>query len=170
MTLCHAARPFLALVQDALRQSSQPVRSLAQIYFAVIDQGRGIRRSLGERLTLASDEEALRTAIQAGVSRQPSDDPDNPWGNSGFGLFVLSELGSELGVFRVVSGQAGLHIAGGELLVEATSFNGTAIQLRLRRRTGTSLVNFIESIISRGESAQNGKPSVRASKSTRRIQ
>jgi len=139
------------------------------VELAVIDQGRGIRRSLEERLTLASDEEALRAAIKAGVSRRPSDDPDNPWGNSGFGLFVLSELGRELGVFRVVSGTAGLHIAGGESHVEATSFKGTAIQLRLRRRTGTSLVDFIESVITRGESTQGGKHPVRASRSTRKI-
>ena len=111
----------------------------------------------------------LRAAIKAGVSRRPSDDPDNPWGNSGFGLFVLSELGRELGVFRVVSGTAGLHIAGGESHVEATSFKGTAIQLRLRRRAGTSLVDFIESVITRGEATQGGKHPVRASRSTRKI-
>jgi hypothetical protein len=139
------------------------------IELAVIDQGRGIRRSLAERLTLASDEEALRAAIQAGVSRSPSDDPDNPWGNSGFGLFVLSELGRELGVFRVVSGQAGLHLTDGESRTEGASFDGTAIQLRLRRRPGTSLVDFIESVITRGESVPGGKLRPRASQSTRKI-
>jgi hypothetical protein len=43
------------------------------------------------------------------------------------------------------------------------------IPLRLRRRSGTSLVDFIESIIARGESAQGGKQSLRASRSTRKI-
>lgn len=139
------------------------------VELAVIDQGRGIRRSLEERLILASDEEALRAAIQPGVSRRPSGDLDNPWGNSGFGLFVLSELGRELGVFRVVSGQSGLHITCGELRVEAVSFIGTAIQLRLRRQAGTSFVDFIESVIARGESVNGGNRSPRASRSTRKI-
>jgi hypothetical protein len=139
------------------------------VELAVIDQGRGIRRSLGERLALVSDEQALRAAIQAGVTCSPSEDLDNPWGNSGFGLFVLSELGRDLGIFRIISGQAGLCVTDGQSRFEAASFIGTAIQLRLRRRPGTSLVNFIETVIARGESTQGDKKSVRASRSTHRI-
>ena len=137
------------------------------IELAVLDQGRGIRRSLEERFQFTDDGEALRSALRPGVSRSPCNDPDNPWGNSGFGLFVLSELGRELGAFRVVSGQAALHLAGGEIREESATLCGTAIQLRLRRPKGVNLANYIESIIARGESASVSGASPRASKSTR---
>ena len=139
------------------------------IELAVIDQGRGIRRSLEERHQFASDGEALRSALRPGVSRCPSTDPDNPWGNSGFGLFVLSELGRELGAFRVVSGQAALHLNGGEIREESAALCGTAIQLRLRRPKGINLASYIESIIARGELVSASDASPRASKSTRNV-
>lgn len=139
------------------------------IELAVIDQGRGIRRSLEERLQFASDEEALRVALRPGVSRNPSKDTENPWGNSGFGLFVLSEIGRELGTFRVVSGQAGLHLSGNETCAETAAFGGTAIQLRFLRPKGANLANYIESIIARGEGVSNYGAAARASRSTRGV-
>lgn len=139
------------------------------VELAVIDQGRGIRQSLEERLQFATDDEALRSALRPGVSRCPSTDPDNPWGNSGFGLFVLSELGRELGAFRVVSGEAALHLTGGEIRSETAIFRGTAIQVRLRRPKGTNLLDHIEAIIARGEAASSDQPAVRPSASTRNL-
>jgi hypothetical protein len=141
------------------------------IEIAVIDQGRGIRRSLEERLKITSDGEALRNAIRPGVSRCPSSDPDNPWGNSGFGLFVLSEIGRQLGTFRVVSGLAVLNLTNGETREETTAFCGTAIQLRLRRPKSVNFASYIESIIARGESESStaNSSAPRASKSTKNI-
>ena len=137
------------------------------IEWAVLDQGRGIRRSLEEQFQFTGDAEALRNALHPGVSRSLSTDPGNPWGNSGFGLYVLSELGRELGVFRVVSGQAALRLTGSETHEESAALCGTAIQLRLRRPKGVNLANYIEAIIARGESVSASGASSRASKSTR---
>lgn len=139
------------------------------IELAVLDQGRGIRRSLEEQFQFTGDAEALRHALRPGVSRSLSTDPDNPWGNSGFGLFVLSELGRGLGTFRVASGQAALRVAGNETSLEAASFRGTAIQLRLRRPKGVNLSNYVEAIIARGEVASTKGVIGKASKSTRSI-
>jgi len=139
------------------------------IEIAVIDQGRGIRCSLEERLHFKNDGEALRQAIHPGVSRSPSSDPDNPWGNSGFGLFVLSEIGREIGAFRVVSNQASLHLENGKILEEEASFCGTAIQLRLRRPKGMNLEDFINAIIVRGEAKLACDIFPHASKSTRNL-
>jgi hypothetical protein len=137
------------------------------VELAVIDQGRGIRRSLEEKMQFKSDEEALRTALLPGVSSKPSDDPDDRWGNSGFGLFVLSELGRELGVFRVISGAAGIQLANGQIDSEAAGFCGTAIQLRVRRPKGVNFGDFVDSIIARGENACRALSSSQASGSTR---
>ena len=139
------------------------------VELAVIDQGRGIRRSLEERMQFESDEEALRTALLPGVSSKLSDDPDDRWGNSGFGLFVLSELGRGLGVFRVISGRAGLRLLNGQIESELAGFDGTAIQLRVRRPKGVNFGDFIDSIIARGEDACRASSSSRASGSTRTI-
>ncbi len=141
----------------------------ASVELAVIDQGRGIRRSLEERFKLDSDEEALRCALQPGVSRNLSSDPHDPWGNSGFGLFVISELGRELGVFRLVSGNAALHLAAGACHVETAGYCGTAIQLRVRRPSGVNMTSFIESIIARGETMSTRGAGRHASKSTRNL-
>ena len=139
------------------------------VELAVIDQGRGIRRSLEEKMQLKSDEEALCAAIRPGVSSKLSDNPDDPWGNSGFGLFVLSELGRGLGVFRVISGAMGIRSLNGELHSEAARIDGTAIQLRLRRPQGANFGDFIDSIIARGEAACGAAFSPCASESTRTI-
>jgi len=137
------------------------------VELAVIDQGRGIRRSLEERFKFNTDQEALCYALQPGVSRTPSNDPYDPWGNSGFGLFVLSELGRELGIFRVISGTAALRLARDEVREEVAAYQGTAIQLRLRRPSGRNLSQCIEAIIARGEATSAGGSARRASKSTR---
>ncbi len=139
------------------------------VELAVVDQGRGIRRSLEERFSLETDEEALRMALRPGITRTASAEPEDPWANSGFGLFVLSELGRELGVFRVVSGVVGIHSLNGEFRSETAAFGGTAIQLRVRRPKGVNLGDFIESIIARGELACEASFAPRASKSTRTL-
>jgi hypothetical protein len=137
------------------------------VELAVIDQGRGIRRSLEEKMQFDSDEEALRTALLPGVSSKLSDDPNDRWGNSGFGLFVLSELGRGLGVFRVISGCAGLRLLNDQIESEPARFKGTAIQLRVHRPKGVNFGDFIDSIILRGEDACKASSSSRASGSTR---
>jgi hypothetical protein len=139
------------------------------VELAVLDQGCGIRRSLEERIQLESDEQALRTALLPGVSSKLSEDPDDRWGNSGFGLFVISELGRGLGVFRIISGGAGLRLLNGQSISESARFDGTAIQLRVRRPKGVNFGDFIDSVIACGENACKSSSSSRASGSTRTI-
>ncbi len=137
------------------------------VELAIVDAGRGIRSSLAEKHAIADDAAALEHALRPGVSRNLSNDPDDPWGNSGFGLYVLSELGRELGTFRLVSGTAVLAVAKTERNLNTSAFSGTAVQLCLRAPKGVNFADFIYAIVARGEAAGNiGKP-VRASASTR---
>lgn len=137
------------------------------IELAVLDQGRGIRSSLEERFQFSSDAEALRYALRAGVSRCLSADPDDPWGNSGFGLYVLSELGRELGAFRLLSGSACVHLKASNDHVECGTLSGTAVQLRFLRPKGANMAEYIQNIINRGERTVGESRAPRASKSTR---
>jgi hypothetical protein len=137
------------------------------VELAIVDAGRGIRRSLEEKHSISSDADALQLALRPGVSRSLSSDPDDPWGNSGFGLYVLSELGKALGAFRIVSGDAVLAIERDGTSSERMLLNGTAIQLRLKPPKGINFAEFIESTVRRGEKAMDDLLSRRASGSTR---
>lgn len=140
-----------------------------RVELAIVDADRGIRRSLEEKHSISSDADALEKAMRPGISRNLSNDPDDPWGNSGFGLYVLSELGKAFGAFRVASGDAVLAIERDGTAVERTLLGGTAIQLRLKPPKGINFAEFIESIVTRGEEAAGKMPPRRASASTRAV-
>lgn len=136
---------------------------------AIIDQGRGIRNSLAEKYPFQSDAEALKQALKPGVSRNLCADPTNAWGNSGFGLYVLSEFGRTLGTFRAASGETCLFIQKQQLAEEEASFSGTAIQIIIKRPKGVNLEEYLNQIIERGEAHTSHTNGSRASLSTRRV-
>ena len=105
---------------------------------AVLDEGRGIRSSLcsnaAHRRNIQTDEDALSWAVKAGISkafrpggRNPSDDP---WANSGFGLFMTSRISLSLGgSFRLLSGGRCLAMESGETRLDKACLSGTAVGL-----------------------------------------
>lgn len=142
------------------------------VEMAILDEGRGIRASLAERHVFRDDLSALQAALRAGVSRAAIGAEDEFWANSGFGLYVLSELGRRLGSFTLCSGQAVVRTGsenGSGLL--PCDFAGTAVRLRLKRPKGENLETLIQAIIREGESAADGDPKTapRASRSTRAL-
>lgn len=142
-----------------------------EIEIAVVDRGVGIRRSLNKKYELESDLDALKKAVLPGVSGNEIDEEsEDKWANSGYGLYVLSELGKRLGEFKLCSGAASLHFAGGETNEAAHSFHGAAVQLKVTKPKGINFWEYIVGIISEGEAltGQEGRPR-RASASTRMI-
>lgn len=136
---------------------------------AIVDRGIGIHASLLPRLKLASDAEALRAAITPGVSSKRGKD-HGVWSNSGFGLYILSELGKQLGIFTLCSGITGLRAEGGHLSEEdhIASFTGTAVGLKIRQLASSEFSKLIQKIADEGEAQALGRgESVRASKSSR---
>ena len=141
------------------------------IEIAVVDRGVGIRRSLNKKYELGSDLDALRKAVLPGVSGNEIDETsDDVWANSGYGLYVLSELGKRLGEFMLCSGTSSLHMAGDETKEGSHPFHGTAVQLKVTKPKGINFWEYIQGIISEGEAltAREGRPR-RASASTRMI-
>ena len=122
-----------------------------EIEIAIIDHGRGIRESLAEHITTGDDCEALNLAILPGVSRSIDQSNDNEWGNSGFGLYVLSELGKRYGVFYLVSGRS--FLIAKDNLIECIDcvFQGTAVGLKIKKPKGTNFQELIEEIVAEGE-------------------
>jgi anti-sigma regulatory factor (Ser/Thr protein kinase) len=99
------------------------------VEIALIDEGVGIGATLNEG---SGDADALLQSIRPGVSRTSQhDNTENIYDNSGFGLFVLSELAASFGWFVLGSGVA--QLVGHQKLrdVEASSFRGTYFGMRL---------------------------------------
>ena len=127
---------------------SWPRRDYVQV--AVLDEGRGIRRSLADnpQFQCASDVEAIRMALRPGVSRnlgrQPAREaierfeeeghalPEEVFRNSGYGLYMISALCREAGQFLVASGAGSLAYIGGAEVQSATAHHGTALRLALQ--------------------------------------
>ena len=128
---------------------------------------KGIRASLSNRHAISDDLAALKRAIEPGVSGASPGSDDDRWANSGFGLFVLSEVGRKFGRFTLCSGGACLVAVEDEAKITTGTFHGTAVQLRMKRPAGTNLGDLIDRIIQDGEArtAAEGQPR-RASKST----
>lgn len=138
-----------------------------EVELGIVDRGRGVRRSLAERMETPSDAEALALAIQPGISRSADvADPDE-WANSGFGLYVLSELGRLCGSFAICSGTAAIAVEAGTAANRDYAFSGTAVCLRMKKPKGANFDQLLQEIVARGEemSAASEFPR-RASKSS----
>lgn len=114
-------------------------RNLAEI--AILDEGIGIfeslRRNLIHRTYISGKEDALKWAIKPGVST--SFDPSrgkqegNEWANSGFGLYMISEICKATGGWlTLVSDSKCLRIFNNNNQLVDTNFHGTALGIRIR--------------------------------------
>jgi hypothetical protein len=142
-----------------------------RVLVGIVDHGRGLRASLSEKYVVPNDIEALKLAIKPGISRSKIDESDeNPWSNSGFGLYVLSELGRITKYFSIASGDSLLHLSPMAVGCKGVCHNGTAVNIIFEKPHGTNLEHVINDIIAKGErlAKQSGLP-VRASKSSRTI-
>ena len=155
---------------------AQRYKKGGNVEIAIVDKGRGIRASLAERHAFDTDEGALRAALEPGRSRAilPDADalPDGPeaaWANSGFGLFVLSELGRRTGAFSLVSGSSRLELKPENEEVKGTAFAGTALCLKISKPKGVNFEHYIENIIAEGEERSHEAGRGRASRSTRTL-
>lgn len=122
-----------------------------RVEFAIIDGGVGICSTLSTRYPLTNDAEALLTAIKPGTSRTYGlTDEENIFDNSGFGLFVLSELGKSFGWFCLGSGNA--RILGNKSITahEGYAMNGTFFGARFNH-TPYDFRKVLDDIIEAGE-------------------
>jgi hypothetical protein len=119
------------------------------VEMAVVDEGIGIRASLAAVIDSGSDTDALEAAIKPGVTRStPGDDSH---GNTGFGLYVLSEFGRCFGRFTLASGAGCISLdADGAAASAPAQFSGTAVGLRLDKLP-YSFEGTLEDIVSEGE-------------------
>jgi hypothetical protein len=119
-----------------------PSRNEAEI--ALIDSGRGLRASLSNnpfiREQLVDDRAAVKFALMPGISgkvwRGKKQRDDDPWQNSGFGLYMNYRICTEGGEFFIASGDTGLLCEkDSEPRYTSYSLDGVALRLKMNTRT-----------------------------------
>lgn len=127
---------------------------------AILDEGIGIRNSLREnphhRSYINTDADAIEYAVKAGISQAFNPQRKNPsrdvWANSGFGLYMVSEICRALqGSFCLASGGKCIIINECEKRIYDTHIQGTAIQMRFSTQKLTTSREIIKKIAAQGE-------------------
>lgn len=126
-----------------------------RVEIAILDEGMGIRKSLSEnpRIQIKSEHDALLLSIEPGVTgkRPTIYNQNDPYANSGFGLFVTSRICIEGGDYSICSGSSALGISSRKPTLYETSFQGTAIRMRLKTTNLQELNGVIPKLIKEGE-------------------
>lgn len=131
---------------------------LAEI--AIIDEGIGIFESITQnaahREYITDNATALQWALKAGISEafRPSmkQKSNDEWANSGFGLYMVNEICKHLnGSFCIISYGNYMLIDNHGVKSGETSFEGTAIRIRVPSKKIESARSIISQIASQGE-------------------
>lgn len=125
------------------------------VELCILDEGIGVRESLAKNphITVHHDHDAIRLALLPGISgiafkgaRQESD----PWRNSGYGLFMTSQLCGYGGSFMICSGTQGLVLDSGRQSVYPINFPGTALRLEIFAPAVRRLSKVLEELREKG--------------------
>jgi len=122
-----------------------------RVEIAVIDEGIGITESLKRSYDINDDSYALQQAIKPGISSTTNIDPSrNIYDNSGFGLYILSEIGSAFGWFVLGSGTKRIVGYQKEMDIEPLNFGGTYFGMQLQR-SPSQFSYLLDDLIKAGE-------------------
>lgn len=119
---------------------------------AIIDEGCGISQTISQSYQVNDDADAICTALLPGASRvNELPEQENIYGNSGFGLYVLSSLAASFGWFAIGSGHARvIGFNNTERILQPFSFEGTFFGMHLSTQPH-SFRAVLDDIISVGE-------------------
>lgn len=123
------------------------------VELAILDNGIGIKESLKNNpyLIIETDKDALNCALLPGVSGKAYKGArinrgDGHWNNSGFGLFMTSELCRNGGSFFICSKTSGIMLKARNKRNVVTQLDGTALRLIIDtsslRQISESLAEF----------------------------
>lgn len=140
------------------------------VELAILDEGIGISKSLADSYEFKelykNDYEALQLALEPGVSGTFSSTRRSigtgDWQNSGYGLYMVSQMCAELGAsFIIASGDSAIRIAKENGEIKQTKYDthmdGTAIQIRIRPSKNVNYEQVRRDILKRGEELARSK-------------
>lgn len=148
---------------DQLLVMGQYWKERREIELAVLDQGIGLRRALVENPRFAelnSDRNAIRLALLPSTSGKKIYDPstgqrevdeDGEWGNSGFGLYITSQIARRAGRFLIASGDSRLELSGNAQKPGGFSLPGTLVSMKFNVDRLGRLEPSLKLISDRGE-------------------
>lgn len=147
---------------------------LKRVDIAIMDNGVGIYSTLAEKYKLSSGTTAIETALLPGVSRTDTDIKTNDdWQNSGFGLYIVSELCKELNNSNlyIASSDATYSISKTGIYTKDSQVwaPGTTTLISLGSDNDCYFSNILEQIVQRGESiAKSSNHNATASKMSKK--
>lgn len=123
--------------------------------FKVIDMGIGIKKSLNSNpnYKIADDKTAIAFAVRPGITRSWKRDPfrDEVWQNSGFGLYMVSNIINNIkGRFEISSGNSGLEYRDGFSNFLDKKIKGTEITVVFDKTKEFNTIKIINRISSEG--------------------
>lgn len=143
---------------ETLWFSGQAWEQKGIVEIALVDEGIGIFESLKSnpyysRLIDCSHKKAIMMSLLPGVTeafKKKMD--DDVWSNSGYGLFMVSELCKKLdGEFVLLSGESAIIIDKEKIRYKKSAFKGTAICMKINTSKAFSVRNIKSEIIKSGE-------------------
>lgn len=106
------------------------------VEISILDEGIGIRKSLNNNgyYKFDYDETALLMSLQPGISKafKGKQKENNIYDNSGYGLFMTSQLCKYGGYFTICSSNKSITLKNGMCIIRNVNFSGTAIQMHMR--------------------------------------
>ncbi|THG40996.1 ATP-binding protein [Sphingomonas olei] len=128
-----------------------------KVEVAILDEGIGIVRSLQKNPLIQEQSEfdLLRLSLKPGISGVHYEgaqmDENNVWANSGFGLYVVSELCKRGGSLTVLSGNSGIRVSSDGESAMTGSHAGTALRLIINTSNLRSIAASLALIVAKGE-------------------
>lgn len=131
---------------------AQYLPSINEVSLAIIDRGIGLKSSLSNnpKLEIRNDLDAICLSIQPGVSGKvypgQKRKPKGEWANSGYGLYMTSNICKKGGRFFIASGETGILMNDKYTWEFETPIRGTALNLTINTKSIGTLENMLKEI------------------------
>ncbi|HMV55263.1 MAG TPA: hypothetical protein PKC15_16160 [Rhodocyclaceae bacterium] len=138
----------------------------------IADEGIGIHASLAKVLGGVNPVDSIRKCILPGIT-SGNVHSGSDWDNSGFGLYVVTELARKYGSFSLISSNICYRQTNGHQSLDSIPLQSTVVKLQVDTLDADYFPNILADIVARGEELANEIPGTvksasKASKSYRR--
>ena len=123
---------------------------------AILDEGIGYKQSLKGKYgsLIENDEKAIQFALEPGITESYTNKYSQEDENSGFGLFVASQICDELnGSFTIISGDTAIKRHNGSVSIKKTYHKGSVISMSIDTSKIFDYTELLRTIVSKGENA-----------------
>ncbi|QXP60430.1 ATP-binding protein [Olleya sp. HaHaR_3_96] len=137
---------------DTFGFCAQYLPSKNKVVFAVLDRGIGIKKSLTDnpKLNLNSDKEAISKSLEPGVSGKiyagQKRKPKGEWANSGYGLYMTSNICKKGGLFFIASNTSGLLLGKDSSKEFEFNLTGTGLSLTINTNSIDKLNDMLKEL------------------------